>query len=1247
MKNLIQKVFGKNKSKACLHQKISHLHFESLEERALLAVTAAEFDQIREQYPDFYLKGVAESYRVIEITASELSEANLRQAINQATTTIGNHLIVVRTTETQNTITLSGSELAINIGKDMQDSGTVYIVSLGTMPLTIDANQQSRHFRVEGGLYEHYHVHFVGISFTNGYCSKDGGGAIFTTSSQLFISYCTFLNNVAAGSSGGAIHAEKEIYFAVNNCTFRNNTAGLGGGAISAVGTNNLSFYGIGNTDFTGNQSGRDGGAVYAKNVSSLHVGSVTGNVNFIDNTALNGNGGGLWVEADRNVSVRIEYVTFEGNKANCGGGLGVMIGNSITASNLVFRGNWAQQYGGAMFFEGVNGRVANVTAANNTSGADSAGLSIRESPYLRIENASFPTNLRSTARTPGSVTLIWNAATGATGYVLQYKKATDTTWTTATVASGALTATVSGLSADTDYNFRVQAANAGGASDWSAVTVTTEAIDDTPPAVPTNFRYTGQTTNSVTLAWNNATGATGYRLEYKKASDTDWTEFPVADGALTATISGLSADTNYNFRIRATNDNGSSDWATANAATLMQPPQAPVNFRSTTRQTSSVTLAWDAAERTTGYVLQYKRTSDANWTTAAAPTGTSTTITGLTANTAYHFRIQATNSGGASDWVTINATTLMIAPQNFRSTVKTANTVALAWNAVTGATGYELQYKELDAPDWTATPAQFGTSAIISGLTAGTDYIFRIRAANTDSVTNWTTIYVTTNVLPPPIPTNFRSTARQTNSVTLAWDAATDATGYVLQYKKAIDAAWTTAAAPTGTSTTITGLTANTAYHFRMQATNTGGASDWSTTVNVTTLVQSPPNPSNFRSTDRSEDSVTLAWNAAERATGYVLQYKRVSDANWTTAAAPTGASAVITDLTANTAYHFRIQAFNEGGSSSWSNIDVITLPSSSIIMPSDDAPHEWAVRKSLVDMNTLEIVDLKNGDVVFSQSLDTLDYLKINSSAGANDSLTIDFSNGVFSLDNGIQFNGHAETYDTLYFIGSTGDDSVMIAGMENRFNDLMVYTQNIEHFVLDGGTGKDQALVVGADSNNSFAMSGDLFVMIGGGYRMELGNFNVIDAIASGRNDQTYIYAENDSLIVMNDIFVEQHDKDQSYRIWYSKYVTVINMDDTNNAILHSGSRGYDVFTLSEGYGLATNAVGSYFHEFIDFKNVNISTTHTMPTVSLPTAVGWSPQEDRGVWKQNGFTATVMGNANVTTRNGSVLPQKPAAV
>ena len=352
-------------------------------------------------------------------------------------------------------------------------------------------------------------------------------------------------------------------------------------------------------------------------------------------------------------------------------------------------------------------------------------------------------------------------------------------------------------------------------------------------------------------------------------------------------------------------------------------------------------------------------------------------------------------------------------------------------------------------------------------------------------------------------------------------------------------------------------------------------------------------------------------------------------------------------------------------------------------VTMPNTVTANHWTVRKN---GNNIEIVNAANS-VVFTESITAFNHLVVNSSGATNDELIVSFATGGFDLEYGIEFNGGTSAEETLKLIGSDGDDVWQINVEARIYGGLPIFLNNVEYITIDGNGGHDQiwmdgtdgndsftfidgiaefttttthfstvnaeevfvhaqdsndmATVFSTDSNSTFSMSDNFFVMLGGGYRLELRSFNTIDAFATGRNDKTYVYGENDSLIVMGDQLVERRATGQAYRVWYSEQVTAINMDDSNNAILHTGSRGYDTYSVSQGYVMATNAVGSYYHEFVDFKNVNISTPMSTPTVSLPTATGWTKQEDRGVWTQNGFTVTVMGNANVTTRDKSPLP------
>jgi hypothetical protein len=79
MKNIIKALFGKKENpntvsgKIHLGRKPRSLHFEPLEERQLLAVSVAEFNQIRTLYPDLNLSANMGDYNVIEITATQLA----------------------------------------------------------------------------------------------------------------------------------------------------------------------------------------------------------------------------------------------------------------------------------------------------------------------------------------------------------------------------------------------------------------------------------------------------------------------------------------------------------------------------------------------------------------------------------------------------------------------------------------------------------------------------------------------------------------------------------------------------------------------------------------------------------------------------------------------------------------------------------------------------------------------------------------------------------------------------------------------------------------------------------------------------------------------------------------------------------------------------------------------------------------------------------------------------------------------
>ena len=72
----------------------------------------------------------------------------------------------------------------------------------------------------------------------------------------------------------------------------------------------------------------------------------------------------------------------------------------------------------------------------------------------------------------------------------------------------------------------------------------------------------------------------------------------------------------------------------------------------------TSVTVAWDASGTAVNYQVEYKEPTDVSWTLLATQTTTTATITGLTANTQYFFRVNTICSVGNCYSITLITST-------------------------------------------------------------------------------------------------------------------------------------------------------------------------------------------------------------------------------------------------------------------------------------------------------------------------------------------------------------------------------------------------------------------------------------------------------------------------------------------------------------------------------------------------------------------------------------------------------------
>lgn len=195
-------------------------------------------------------------------------------------------------------------------------------------------------------------------------------------------------------------------------------------------------------------------------------------------------------------------------------------------------------------------------------------------------------------------------------------------------------------------------------------VIVEGEVPSDTTPPTLTGSLTAVPTTGQVALSWNAATdnvAVTGYDIEYGTTNDYGTVSTSATNSK---TITGLANGTLYYFRVRAHDAAGNkSNWITATATTAIPADTTSPTLTGSITATpnpTSLALGWNVATdnvAVTGYDIEWgTSTSYGSTKTSAA---NSTTLTGLTADTTYYYRVRAYDAAGnKSDWITGSSST-------------------------------------------------------------------------------------------------------------------------------------------------------------------------------------------------------------------------------------------------------------------------------------------------------------------------------------------------------------------------------------------------------------------------------------------------------------------------------------------------------------------------------------------------------------------------------------------------------------
>ena len=263
----------------------------------------------------------------------------------------------------------------------------------------------------------------------------------------------------------------------------------------------------------------------------------------------------------------------------------------------------------------------------------------------------SVPTGLAATVISSTAIDVIWTASTDNVG-VTGYKVFAGPTLLGTVATTGVH---ITGLTASTPYTFTVSACDA--ATNCSAqsapVSATTQAAGPPPdtqaPSVPAGLAATVASSSAINLAWTASTdnvAVTSYKVFQSG--------FQI--GTVTGTaaaVTGLAASTTYSFTVSACDAaaNCSAQSAPVSATTQAsgapsdtQAPTVPAGLTAAAASSSQINLAWTASTDNVG-VTAYKVFQSGVLRGTVGTVGTS--ITGLSASTAYSFTVSACDAAG------------------------------------------------------------------------------------------------------------------------------------------------------------------------------------------------------------------------------------------------------------------------------------------------------------------------------------------------------------------------------------------------------------------------------------------------------------------------------------------------------------------------------------------------------------------------------------------------------------------------
>ena len=616
----------------------------------------------------------------------------------------------------------------------------------------------------------------------------------------------------------------------------------------------------------------------------------------------------------------------------------------------------------------------------------ESMGGNVRIKAYtddtdeVQIQKPSAPSGL-SVSNTIASLTLKWNAVTGATGYEI-YRAGTDEKYSKITTVTSTSYVDTN-VKNNTQYSYKIKAYNAAGASAFS----TAASLKKTQISV-SNFKADA-TGSKVQLSWTGVvTGAEGYVI-YRRTEGGSYTEIGRTSGNTYSNT--ISAGIKYYYAVAVYSGSRTEDKCPEVGVMYLATPSG----LSVSNTIASLTLKWNAVTGATGYEV-YRAGTDGKYSKITTVTSTSYVDTNVKNNTQYSYKIKAYNAAGTSAFSTAaSLKKTQISVSNLKADAN-GSKVQLSWTGgVTGAEGYVIYRRPEESKSYTEIGRTAGNT-YSDTISEGIKYYYAV-AVYSGSRTEDKCPEVGAMYLAEPAVTG---ASNITSGVQVKWSQVTGATGYIV-YRKGAGKGWARIAdIKEGSTVNYTDTTAasGTTYTYTVRAYNKDTMSDWNSTKSLMRI-----SDTTLTGASNITSGVQVKWSQVTGATGYIV-YRKGAGKGWARIAdIKSGSTVSYTDKTAasSTTYTYTVRAYNGNTMGDWHSAKSLMRISDTTVTGASNITSGVQVKWSRVTGATGYIVYRKSasgswGRIADIKSGSTVSYTDTTAASGTTYTYTVRAYNG-----------------------------------------------------------------------------------------------------------------------------------------------------------------------------------------------------------------------------------------------------------